>query len=101
MNNAVLKAVNSNVDAAASRTPRPVFFGDAGTDALWDIVSALTIELSAARARIDTLERVLDQQKLIQKAALDQWVPDAAAAQERTHATQEFFGRVYHTLTQK
>jgi hypothetical protein len=92
---------NLNDGTAASRTPRPVFFGNAGTDALWDIVSALTIELGATRARLDALERIMDEQKLIQKGTLDQWVPNSDDAKERTYAHQDYIRRIYNTLSQQ
>jgi hypothetical protein len=94
-------SLETNSGAAASRIPRPVFFENAGTDALWDIVSALTIELGATRARLDALERIMDEQKLLQKSAIETWVPSPTAAQERTHAHQEYIGRIYNTLKQK
>ena len=97
----MLNHANINTEFAASRTARPVFFENASTDALWDIISALTTELGATRARLDTLERVLDSQKLIQKEALENWVPDTAAAKERTLANQTFIARIYNTLTQR
>lgn len=86
-------------ETAASRTPRPVFFGDPANDAVWDLVTALTNELGATRARLDALERVLAEQQTIPEGVIDQWVPDENAAAERTHDYQAYIARVYNTLT--
>lgn len=86
---------------AASRTSRPVFFEDQSVDALWDVISALTTELGATRARLDTLERVLEDQKLVHRDMLENWVPSPVAAKERTYANQSFIARIYNTLVQK
>lgn len=86
-------------ETAASRTARPVFFGDPANDAVWDLVTALTNELGATRARLDALERVLAEQQTIPEGVVDNWVPDEQAAVERTHDMQAYIGRVYNTLT--
>lgn len=86
-------------ERAASRTPRPVFFGDPVTDTQWDLIMALTNELGATRARLDALERVLVEQQTMAEGAVDRWVPDEDAAIARTHDHQSFIRRVYNTLT--
>lgn len=89
----------ASAQAAASRTPRPVFMGDPANDAVWDLVTALTNELGATRARLDAMERVLAEQKTIQEGVIDNWVPDEKAAKERTEDYQAYIARVFNTLT--
>ena len=86
-------------EVTASRTERPVFLGDPTNDALWDLVTALTNELGATRARLDALERVLAEQNTIDDKAVDRWVPNETDAVERTHDYQAYISRVYNTLT--
>ena len=85
--------------AAASRIDRPVFLGNETNDALWDLVTALTNELGATRARLDALERVLAEQNTLPEKAVDRWVPSETDAVERTYDYQAYISRVYNTLT--
>lgn len=92
-------ASNASAPTAASRMPRPVFMGDPANDAVWDLVTALTNELGATRARLDAMERVLAEQQTIQEGVIDNWVPDEKAAKERTEDYQAYIARVFNTLT--
>ncbi|HPF26031.1 MAG: hypothetical protein R3F58_07545 [Steroidobacteraceae bacterium] len=63
---------------------RPYFFDDPAIDQLHTALLAVTQELSVARERIDTLERLLEQSGHLRRAAIETFQPDASAEAERT-----------------
>jgi len=77
---------------------RPRFLQDASNEALWDVVTALSTELAASRARVDALERVLAQHGALPAGAVDAWEPPAVAAVERAQDLQDYTRRVFATL---
>jgi hypothetical protein len=80
--------------------PRPQFLADPTVERLWDVVSALSTELAATRARLDALERLLAAQGTITTGAVDAWQPPADAAVARVQDLQDYTRRVFATLTQ-
>jgi hypothetical protein len=84
------------VDVAGAEPPR--FLADAGVERLWDVVSALSTELAATRARLDALERVLAGQGTIAAHAVDAWQPPADAAVARAEDLQDYTRRVFASL---
>lgn len=77
---------------------RPQFFAEPGQDMLWDVVIALTNELSATRARLDAVERLLAERKILAPGTVDGWIPDADAAKARTLEAQAYTQRIFGTL---
>ena len=82
----------------ASATPRPRFLADASNEKLWDIVLALSTELAATRARLDTLERVLAEHGALPTGAAQAWQPTEEAGAERARDLQAYTERVFETL---
>ncbi|MCU0760727.1 MAG: hypothetical protein MUF07_16215 [Steroidobacteraceae bacterium] len=81
--------------------PRPHFIADAGQERLWNVVVALSTELAATRARLDTLERVLAERGTLPAGAVESWQPSTAAGVERTHDMQDYTRRVFGALTRE
>lgn len=73
---------------------RPYFFDDPAIDQLHTALLAVTQELSVARERIDTLERLLEQAGHLQRAAIEGFQPDASAEAERTVQRATLVARV-------
>ncbi|MBK6597737.1 MAG: hypothetical protein IPG25_07510 [Proteobacteria bacterium] len=73
---------------------RPYFFDDPAIDQLHTALLAVTQELSVARERIDTLERLLEQSGHLQRAAIDAYRPDAVADAARTVQRETLVARV-------
>jgi hypothetical protein len=75
--------------ATAVRLPRiakgkrPQYFSDPAIDKLLWMTMTLMEELSVARDRIDTLERVLTRRRVLRATDIEEFVPDARAAEER------------------
>jgi hypothetical protein len=83
-----------------ARGARPRFFEDPSSDSLLSMNVALLTELMATRERLDTLERVLVARGLLDLAALESFVPDAAAEGEREALRTTMTNHVFYLLLQ-
>jgi len=88
------------VNAAASGK-RPHFFGDADVDRLLTIVWAMAAELAVTRERLDTVERLLAERELLDRAQIDAYRPDETAAAERGRWQIEYIARLLRVLQQE
>jgi hypothetical protein len=77
---------------------RPQFYEDPAIDQLFAIVTALTGEISVLFDRIDTLERLLTQYRVLPAQAVEAYVPDEAAAALRGQRRDELLRRVFAVL---
>lgn len=80
--------------------PRPRFLADPTVERLWDVVTALSTELAATRARLDALERVLAERGALAPGAVDAWRPPSEAAVARVQDMQDYTRRVFASLAQ-
>jgi hypothetical protein len=83
------------------RTPkgkRATFYAEPGVDQLYGIVAALAAELGAARERIDTLERLLEQARALPPGAVESFQPPAEVAAARQREREAFIQRVFPVL---
>lgn len=85
---------------ARAKGRRPAFFDDPATDRLLSLAMALAAELSVVRERLDTVERLLAARGGIDRAEIDGFAPDAAAAAERGEATRAYVARVMRGFAQ-
>ena len=67
------------------------------------LVVSMTLaqELAVARARIDSLERLLERKGMLTQAEIEGFEPTAAEASQRSQWTQEYLARVLHILQQE
>lgn len=79
---------------------RAQFYSDPGVDQLWAVVTAITAEVSVAFDRLDTLERLLERDGRVTRAAIEAYRPDAAANGERARSREELIARVFQVLSQ-
>lgn len=79
---------------------RPQFLDDPATERVLSMAMALAGELSVARERIDTLERLLEQRGLLQRSEIEAFVPDAAAQAERHAWGREYIARILRIVDQ-
>jgi hypothetical protein len=70
----------------------------AAEDRLLAMVAALASELAVVRDRLDTLERLADASGMVPRAAIEDYVPDQAAAQERDANRQRLIAKVFRPL---
>jgi hypothetical protein len=76
---------------------RPQFYEDPAIDQLFAIVTALTGEISVLFDRLDTLERLLTESRVLPQA-IESYVPDDAAAALRGQRRDELLRRVFAVL---
>lgn len=88
------------INAAASGK-RPHFFGDHDVDRLLAIVWAMAGELAVTRERLDTVERLLANHELLNRAEIDAYRPDAKAAEERGRWQIEYIARLLRIMQQE
>lgn len=85
---------------AKAKGKRPWFFEDPDTERVLNIVLALIQEVGVVRERLDTVERLLERDGAVTKAAIEAYAPDAEAAAERGAWIQEYIARVFRILQQ-
>jgi len=77
-----------------AKGPQPQYFDDPAIDQLHAALLALAGELSVAYDRIDTLERLLERNGALQRADIDRFEPDDAAALERSARREALIARL-------
>jgi len=73
---------------------RPQFLDDPAVERVMSITLALAGELSVARERIDTLERLLVQRGVLGAGDIDAFAPDTAALAARDAWGREYIARI-------
>ena len=73
---------------------RPYFFDDPSVDKLLAMLMGLAGEVSVLRDRLDTVERLAEQNKLFTRAEIENYQPDEAALKERAERREIFLGEV-------
>jgi hypothetical protein len=81
-----------------SKGKRPTFFDDPAVDHLMSMVLELSAELSVVYARVDTLERVLEESKLVDRQRLESYEPPQSVETERGEWRKLFLERLFRTL---
>lgn len=73
---------------------RPQNFSDPAIDKVLGIALSLASELSVVRERLDTLERLLAKQGVLERAAIEGFEPSPAEKAERARQRAEYLDRV-------
>jgi hypothetical protein len=81
--------------ARVAKGRKPQYFADPATDRLLSMVLALTQELSVARDRIDTLERLLDRAGVLAAQTVDDYLPTPEEAAARSVVRAGMIRRVF------
>jgi hypothetical protein len=79
---------------------RPNFLDDPAVERVLSITMAVATELSVARERIDTLERLLVQRGVLQEGDIEAFLPDAAALAARDAWGREYIARILRIVEQ-
>lgn len=86
---------------AKAKGKRPVFFEDPAAERNLAIVMAVAQELSVMRMRMDTIERLLEEARLLNRDTIDAYRPDEAAAEERMRWQDEYVARILRYVHQE
>ena len=73
---------------------RPYFFPDPSIDKLLAMLMGLAGEVSVLRDRLDTVERLAEQNKLFTRSEIENYQPDEAALKERAQRRAVLLGEV-------
>lgn len=79
---------------------RPQLLDDPAVERVLSIAMALAGELSVARERIDTLERLLVAKGVLSADDMERYVPDAAVQAQRNEAGRAYIARILRILDQ-
>jgi hypothetical protein len=79
---------------------RPQFLDDPAVERVMSIAMAVAAELSVARERIDTLERLLAARGILTAADIDAFRPDAAAQAARHEWGRAYIARILRIVDQ-
>ena len=80
-----------------SKGRKPQYFADPATDKVLSMVLILTQELSVARDRIDTLERLIEAAGLFPAAKVENYLPTPDEAAERADRRAKMLSRVFRS----
>lgn len=86
---------------AKSKGKRPYFLEDRDVERLTTVAMALAQEVSVLRERLDTVERLLDREKVISRKDIEKFSPSKAEAEERGRMIQEFLARILRVFQQE
>lgn len=89
-----------SLSAAKSKGKRP-FFLDPDVERALSVAMALAQELTVARQRLDTLERLLEAKGVLTRAEIEAFTPTKDEAAERGLWTQEFLTRILRIVQQE
>ncbi|MBL8327871.1 MAG: hypothetical protein JNJ71_03395 [Rubrivivax sp.] len=79
---------------------RPAFFNDPAVERVLSITLAVAGELSVARERIDTLERLLVAKGVLSPDDIERYVPDAAVQAARHEGGRAYVARILRIIDQ-
>jgi hypothetical protein len=85
---------------AKPRGKRPAYFDDPAIDRLLSILMAVAGELAVTRERLDTVERLLAEKGLLDRAAIESFRPDRAAGYERGLLQRDYVARILRGVQQ-
>lgn len=88
-------------EAGAKPAGKRPWFLDEDVETVLAITLSISQELSVARQRVDTLERILEAKGILSRAEVENFVPDKQAAEERAMWVQEYIARVLRVLQQR
>lgn len=84
--------------ARVAKGKKPQYFSDPAIDKLLWMTLTLMEELSVTRDRLDAVERLLSAKKVLKRAEIEGWQPDATAAAERAAARSAYVDRMMRAM---
>lgn len=84
-----------------SKGERPYFFQNPETERVMNIALAIATELAVVRERMDTLERLLEKNGLLNRADIEAFVPAEEEAAERQLWHARYAARILRIVQQE
>jgi hypothetical protein len=84
--------------ARVAKGRKPQYFSDPAIDKLLWITMTLAGELSVARDRLDAVERLLEQKRVLKVADVDGYTPTPEAELARERRRQDYLARVLRAV---
>lgn len=91
-------ALRHSADKPAGKRP---YFLNPESERILAIVMAVAQELAVARARIDTLERLLEAKGVVVREEIETFAPSAEQHAERAGWSQEYINRILRIVQQE
>ncbi|MEM9879150.1 MAG: hypothetical protein AAF862_07710, partial [Pseudomonadota bacterium] len=85
---------------AKSRGKRPQYFDDPAVERMMSMLLVTVQELAVTRERLDTIERLLEQNDTLSKSDIESFTPTKDEAYERGLAHRELISRVTRAVEQ-
>lgn len=85
---------------AKAKGKRPQYFEDPAIDRTLSILMALVGEVSVMRERMDTIERLLEDNGSISRTDIENYAPDSNAGGERGMLIKEYIARIMRGVQQ-
>lgn len=87
--------------AKKAKGKRPQYSQEGMTDHLIAMIASLTTELSVARERADTLERLLEAKGVLTRDEIETYIPSVAVGRERQQQSLGLATRLLRSLIQE
>lgn len=84
--------------ARVAKGKKPQYFSDPAIDKLLWMTLTLMEELSVTRDRLDSVERLLEQRRVLPRRAIETYVPKGGAASERAARRAAFVDRMMRAV---
>jgi len=84
--------------ARVAKGHKPQYFSDPAIDKLLSIALTLAGELAVTRDRLDAVERLLEQRRILSPADVDAYVPGPAATEARDARRAAYIDRVLRAV---
>lgn len=104
LNNAPLDATTVNDILMAgdkSKGERPYFMNSPETERVLNVALSIASELAVVRERLDTLERLLENSKLLNREEIEGFEPDDQAAEDRQLWHARYSARILRIFQQE
>lgn len=90
----------TNLAGSKAKGKRPYFLVDKQTEQALSVAMTLAMELSVTKERLSSLECMLVDKGVIEKAELDQYQPSKEEVAKRSLETQAYLARVLRIMQQ-
>jgi hypothetical protein len=80
---------------------RPNFLDDPAVERVLSITLAVAGEVAVMRERLDTIERLMETDQKVTRAAIDNFQPSMEEARERAMWQQEYLSRIFRIVAQE